>query len=52
MYGGEGVYDFAVRIYNPTLNKYYITRPYQLKVWREGIEGEYKWYRTISLVNK
>ena len=52
MYGGEGIYDFAVRIYNPTLNKYYITRPYQLKVWREGIEGEYKWYRTISLVNK
>ena len=52
MYGGEGIYDFAVRIYNPTLNKYYITRPYQLKVWREGIEGDYKWYRTISLVNK
>lgn len=51
LYGGEGTYNFAVRIYNPTLNKYFITKPYQLKVWREGTEGEYKWFRSISLVN-
>ena len=50
-YGGEGTYNFAVRIYNPTLNKYFVTKPYQLKVWREGTEGEYKWFRSISLVN-
>mgnify|MGYP007081856057 CR=1 FL=1 len=47
----EGTYNFAVRIYNPTLNKYFVTKPYQLKVWREGTEGEYKWFRSISLVN-
>ena len=52
LYGGEGTYNFAVRIYNPTLNKYFVTKPYQLKVWREGaMEGEYKWFRSISLVN-
>ena len=51
LYGGEGTYNFAVRIYNPTLNKYFVTKPYQLKVWREGTEGEYKWFRSISLVN-
>ncbi len=52
LYGGEGTYNFAVRIYNPTLNKYYVTKPYQLKVWREGaMEGEYKWYRSITQVN-
>ena len=51
LYGGEGTYNFAVRIYNPTLNKYFVTKPYQLKIWREGAEGEYKWFRSISLVN-
>ena len=51
LYGGEGTYNFAVRIYNPTLNKYFVTKPYQLKVWREGAEEEYKWFRSISLVN-
>ena len=52
LYGGEGTYNFAVRIYNPTLNKYFVTKPYQLKVWREGaMEGEYKWFRSISQVN-
>ena len=52
LYGGEGTYNFAVRIYNPTLNKYFVTKPYQLKVWREwAMEGEYKWFRSISLVN-
>ena len=51
LYGGEGTYNFAVRIYNPTLNKSFITKPSQLKVWREGTEGEYKWFRSISLVN-
>lgn len=24
LYGGEGTYNFAVRIYNPTLNKYFV----------------------------
>ena len=51
LYGGEGTYNFAVRIYNPTLNKYFVTKPYQLKVWREGAEGEYKWFRSITQVN-
>ena len=51
LYGGEGTYNFAVRIYNPTLNKYFVTKPYQLKVWREGVEGEYKWFRSITQVN-
>ena len=32
LYGGEGTYNFAVRIYNPTLNKYFVTKPYQLKL--------------------
>ena len=52
LYGGEGTYNFAVRIYNPVLDKFYITKPYQLKIWREGdMEGEYRWHRSISLVN-
>ena len=52
LYGGEGTYNFAVRIYNPTLNKYFVTKPYQMKVWREGaMEGEYKWFRSITQVN-
>ena len=43
--------DWYARIYNPTLNKYFVTKPSQLKVWREGVEGEHKWFRSITQVN-
>lgn len=50
LFGGEGTYDFAVKIYSPSSNKYFITRPHQLKVWKN--EGEEDWNITISLIEK
>lgn len=51
LYGGEGTYNFAIRIYNPVLDKYYITRTYQLKIKREWVKEEFRWYRSISLAD-
>ena len=48
LFGGEGTYDFAVKIYSPSSNKYFITRPHRLKVWKN--EGEEKWNIAISLI--
>ncbi|WP_455587315.1 hypothetical protein [Bacteroides sp.] len=50
LFSGRGTYDFAIKIYNPTFNKYYITRPHRLTIWGHPYIDES--YCTVSLIEE